>query len=370
MASIQRITSPLTGETRYRVQVRVKGRPSQSETFPNIKEAKSWAASLETAAREDRNFPHLRARRTKFSALTERYRTTVLVDMPELAQQRREQHLAFWNKKFEGRTLAEITPEAIAEVRDELAIGTFTRGKVHTVRRRTVAPKAYKRTGATVNRYLATLSRLFTIASREWQLTDRNPVRMISKKKEARARVRFLSDAERTVLLKACEDSRWPALHTLVLLALSTGARRGELINLKWKDLDLKDARAIIPRTKNGDARTLPLVGKALAALRALKLKGSALSPWVFQQPSGLPGPYANFDDHWRTALKESGIEEFRFHDLRHSCASCLAAQGSSLLEIADTLGHRSMAMVKRYAHLTQTHKVAALEKMAQERGL
>lgn len=93
---------------------------------------------------------------------------------------------------------------------------------------------------------------------------------------------------------------------------------------------------------------------------------GSAHSPWVFQQPSGLPGPYENFDDHWRSALKAAGIENFRFHDLRHTCASYLA----SLLETADVLGHRTMAMVKRYSHLAQGHKTTVVEKMARERGL
>ena len=134
--------------------------------------------------------------------------------------------------------------------------------------------------------------------------------------------------------------------------------------------MDLKSARAVVYDTKNGDPRVLPLVGKALTAVRELKLQGSAASEWVFQQPSGLPGPYEGFDAHWYTALERAGIENFRFHDLRHTCASYLASQGASLLEIADTLGHRTMQMAKRYAHLTQTHKVAAIEKMVAERGL
>jgi integrase len=90
----------------------------------------------------------------------------------------------------------------------------------------------------------------------------------------------------------------------------------------------------------------------------------------VFQQPSGLPGPRENFDDHWRSALKAAGIENFRFHDLRRTCAIYLASQGASLLEIADVLGHRTMAMVKRYSHLAQGHKTIVVEKMARARGL
>jgi integrase len=211
---------------------------------------------------------------------------------------------------------------------------------------------------------------MFTMAVKEWRLVASNPVRDISKKKEARGRVRFLSDAERDALLSACAASEWAALHTLVLLAISTGARRGELIHLQWDDVDLKGARAIVRETKNGETRSLPLVGKALEALRALKLQGSAKSPWVFAQPSGFPGPYENFDGVWYDALKAAQIEDLRFHDLRHTTASYLAAQGASLLEIADTLGHKTLSMVKRYSHLAQSHKVSAIEKMAKERGL
>jgi integrase len=370
MASIQRIVSPLTQTVSYRAQVRVKGRPPQSETFPNRKEAKDWGASVESAIREGRHFPHLRSKRTAFAGLVQRYRDTVMKDVRTSNKATREQHLTWWDTRFAGRTLAEITPDLIAEARDALAAEKFTRGKRRTVKGKEIAPREYPRSGATINRYLATLSHVFTVAQKEWRLVDRNPVRDISKKKEARGRIRFLSDHERDALLSACAKSDWPALQTLVLLAISTGARRGELICLKWDDVDLRAIRVVVHDTKNGDPRVLPLVGKALTALRALKLQGSAQSEWVFPQPSGFPGPYEGFDAHWYSALKTAGIENFRFHDLRHTCSSYLASQGASLLEIADVLGHRTMQMVKRYSHLAQSHKTTAIEKMAKERGL
>jgi integrase len=370
MASIQRLVSPLTNAVSYRVQVRVKGQPAQSETFQNLKEAKAWGASLETAIRENRNHPHLAGGKKSFGELVRRYRETVMKDDKASTKAVREQHLIWWEARFAGRTLAEITPDRVAEARDALASEKFTRGKVQKKNGIEIPPTEYTRTGATVNRYLATVSHMFTMAVKEWRLVGTNPVRDITKKKEARGRVRFLSDAERDALLSACAQSDWPALHTLVLLAISTGARRGELINLKWEDVDLKGARVIVRETKNGETRSLPLVGKALEALRSLKLQGSAKSPWVFAQPSGFPGPHENFDGVWYDALKAAGVDDFRFHDLRHTTASYLAAQGASLLEIADTLGHKTLSMVKRYSHLAQSHKVSAIEKMAKERGL
>jgi integrase len=369
MASIQKIKSTLTGDIAYRVQVRVKGREPQSKTFPNKKEAEMWASSTEAAIREGRNFPHMKAMRTPFADVVARYRESILKGTKRA--EKYDQHLEWWLNKFHGKTLGEITSDIIAEARDELAAGTYTRAKPKTNREgRVTIPKAYKRSGSTVNRYLGTLSHVFTVAMKEWRLVDRNPVADISKKKESRGRVRFLSDDEREALLAACERSDWPLLRPLVLLAISTGARRSELINLKWADVDLKQNRAIVHDTKNGDSRVLPLVGKALEAIREVKLQNSARSEYVFPQPSGFPGPFVHFEAHWYAALQVAGIQNMRFHDLRHTTASYLAQQGASLLEIADTLGHRTMAMVKRYSHLAQSHKVSVIEKMAKNRGL
>jgi integrase len=371
MASIQRIVSPITGKVSYRAQVRVKGRRPQGETFPNKREAADWATSTEAAIREARRHPRQKAARTPFAEIAVRYSKAVLGGLKGSGQKVRQQHLNWWIARFAGLTLAEITADVVAQARDDLASSTYTRGKPRKDRDgNNNPPKHYARSGATTNRYLATLSHLFTIVSKEWQLTDGNPARDISKKKESRGRVRFLSDEERQRLLSACDTSRWQPLRTLVLLAISTGARRRELINLKWSDIDLKAARATVRATKNGDPRILPLVGRALEALREMRLNGGGRSEYVFAQPSGFLGPYDHFDPHWYDALETAGITDLRFHDLRHTTASYLAQQGASLLEIADTLGHRTLQMVKRYAHLTQTHKVAALERMAREKGL
>jgi integrase len=372
MASIQRIKSPLTGTISYRAQVRVKGRPAKSETFPNRKEAQDWASGLESAIRENRHHPHLAGGKKTFADACHRYITTVINDAKPIDKRTRELHLAWWSEQFIGLTLAEITPDRVADARDALAAEKFVRGKHERNEDGSVKASAnqYQRSGATINRYLATLSHMLNVAKKEWRLIERNPVSEIAKKKEGRGRTRFLSDEERTKLLEVCAASAWPQLHTLVVLAISTGARRGELITLKWDAIDLKAGKAIVTETKNGEARTLPLVGKALEALRAMKLQGSAKSEYVFPNPSGFPGFFDHFDHRWRDALTAAGLEGFRFHDLRHSCASYLAANGASLLEIADVLGHKTLAMVRRYSHLTQSHKATVIEKMVKAQGL
>src|SRR5450631_3089598 len=129
MASIQRIKSPLTGAISYRAQVRVKGRPTVGDTFPNRKEAQKWAASIESAIREGRHFPHMRSTRTTFADVAKRYKDTVLTDWIEPAKSARERHLKWWEDRFAGLTLAEITADRIVEGRDALAAEKFTRGK-------------------------------------------------------------------------------------------------------------------------------------------------------------------------------------------------------------------------------------------------
>ncbi|HTW39039.1 MAG TPA: site-specific integrase [Steroidobacteraceae bacterium] len=372
MASIQRVVSPHTGQVAYRVQVRRKGRPPEFASFPNRKEAVAWAESLEAAIREGRHFPHAAAKRTSFDALAKDYIETVLAEFDPKEKTTRVRQLTWWSTQFSGLSLAEITADRISKARDKLLTEPFTRGKPHKDKKtgELIAPTQYKRSGATVNRFIATLSHTFSFAVKERRLMERNPVSDISRKKEPRGRTRFLSDDERTALLDACAKSEWPALHALVLLAITTGARKGELITLKWADVGLKTGRALVRETKNDEQRTLPLAGKALDALRELKLHNSARSEYVFAQPSGLPGPYEHFDAHWYVALEAAGISDFHFHDLRHTTASMLAAQGASLLEIADVLGHKTLAMVKRYSHLVVDHKAKVIEKMIAAKGL
>jgi integrase len=383
MASIQKIPSTKAGgKPAYRVQVRVKGRPAESATFPNRKEAEAWAGSIMSAIREGRHFPHAAAKRTSFDAMCEDYVATVLAEFDETQRATRTQQLAWWAKQFHGLSVSEITADRISKARDICAAETFTRGKPHKDKKtgEMVQPKGYKRTGATVNRYIAALSHALSFAVKERRLIDRNPVGDISRKKESRGRTRFLSDDERTALLAACEKSEWSALRALVLLAITTGARRGELLSLRWEDVDMKAGRGLVRETKNGEQRTLPLAGSALDAVRSLKLNNSARSAYLFPSPivvlnpgtgkAQLDSPYEFFDAHWHAALEAAGIKDFHFHDLRHTTASMLAAQGSSLLEIADVLGHKTLAMVKRYSHLVVDHKAKVIERMVAAKGL
>jgi hypothetical protein len=114
VATIQRIVSPLTGDVTYRAQVRKKGRSAESATFPNRKEAKEWASSIEAAIRQNRYFPHAAAKRTSFDALAEDYMATVLAEFDAKEQATRERQLKWWSEQFSGLSLADITTDRVS----------------------------------------------------------------------------------------------------------------------------------------------------------------------------------------------------------------------------------------------------------------
>src|SRR5262249_55585962 len=162
---------------------------------------------------------------------------------------------------------------------------------------------------------------------------------------EPRGRVRYLSDQERQRLLAACQQSHNPYLHTVVVLALATGARRGELMGLRWPDVDLRRGTLTFQMTKNGERRSVPLTGHALDLMREHARVRRIDTTLVFPNETG--NKPLHIRDAFENAVKRAGIAQFRFHDLRHSCASYLAMQGAQLLDIATVLGHKSLQTTK-----------------------
>ena len=166
--------------------------------------------------------------------------------------------------------------------------------------------------------------------------------------------------------MSACAESKTPLLSTVVLIALSTGMRKGELTNLRWPDVDLPNRRITLRETKNGETRVVPLVGPALDAMKAHAKVRRLDTDLVFPasaKPPKIVKPM-DFRGAWEAALKRAEIADFHFHDLRHTTASYLAMNGASLAEIAEVLGHKTLAMVKRYAHLSEAHTAGVVERM------
>lgn len=347
MANIEKRTSK-EGDISYRVKVRLKGYPTQTATFERITDAKRWVQQTESAIREGRHFKTSEAKRHTLDETIERYIQHVLPKKPK-SQKDQGQQLAWWKEQLGQFTLADITPSLIAQYRDLLANND---GKK-------------PRSPATVNRYLAVLSHLFTFAVKEWEWIEENPLRKVTKMKEPRGRVRFLSDDERNRLLAACKESSSPYLYTVVVLALSTGARRMEILGLRWQDIDFNRSIITLHETKNGERRILPLTGHALSLIQERAKLRHLHCDYVFPSKD-LKNPI-DIRTPWENALKRAEINDFHFHDLRHSAASYLAMNGASLAEIAETLGHKTLQMVKRYAHLSESHISKVVASMNQK---
>lgn len=346
MATIQERKTQ-DGKTRYRVMVRLKGYPVQQATFGRKTDARKWAQQTEAAIREGRYFRTSEAKRHTVAEMIRRYRREVLAPKTEAKRRDQERHLAWWEERIGPYLLADVTPAVIAEHRAELAGGTTVRHE--------------RRSPGTVNRYLTSLSHAFTVAAREWEWVEENPLRKVRKLREPRGRVRFLDGDERDRLLSACRESEDRRLHPLVLLAIATGARRGELLQLRWPDIDITRRLAVVHETKNRERRALPLAGPALQVLQDLAKVRRLDTDLVFADGTGRP----TFPrGAWEKALRAAEIQGFRFHDLRHSAASYLAMSGATLAEIAEVLGHKTLAMVKRYSHLTEAHTAGVVARM------
>lgn len=220
--------------------------------------------------------------------------------------------------------------------------------------------KAQPKSTATLNRYIVALAAVFTWAI-EQRLTPKgwvHPCRGIKRLAESDGRVRFLDEGERARLFAACQASKYPRLYPLTLMAMLTGARKGELLALRWRDLDLHAGIASLGKTKNGDRRTLVLLAQLVELLRPLQQDGDR---YVFGSVRSRYQAPASVDSAWRDAIARAKVRDFRFHDLRHCCASYLAQAGTPLNVIAEVLGHRKLDMTRRYAHLTTQTKASAM---------
>jgi integrase len=348
MASIRERTNK-DGNLVYRVEIRLKGFPAQRATFRRRTAARKWVQHTEAAIREGRYFETAEARKHTFADLAARFINDVLPNKSPHAASAQKAQMLWWKEQLGNYLLADVTPALITECRDKLLTGTTKRG--------------YRRSPSTVVRYMAALSHAFTIAVNEWEWMEDSPMRKVKKPKEPRGRVRFLSDEERERLLAACQKSDNPYLYPVFVLAISTGMRQGEIMGLKWEDVDLNQGRVTLHDTKNVERRVVPAVDKALELLKEHAKVRRINTPLLFpskvdpQKPMDLRAP-------WKAALAAAKIEDFRFHDTRHSAASYFAMNGASLAEIAEILGHKTLQMVKRYAHLSEAHTAGVVERM------
>lgn len=227
------------------------------------------------------------------------------------------------------------------------------------------------RADASVNREISCLHHIFTKAG-EWDMIEQNPFDKGKSLilKENNKRMRFLNEDEINKLLENCP----PYLHKIVNCALNTGMRRGEILSLQW--YQIRDSFIYLRETKTSEPRQIPINDDMELMFDQIKSEQNPKSDKVV----GFDGkpvknqklnskhvfiykgePVKNIKKSFKTALKDSGIQDFRFHDLRHTFASQVIMRGGTLKDVQELLGHKTMTMTLRYAHLSQDHKRKAV---------
>ncbi len=208
-----------------------------------------------------------------------------------------------------------------------------------------------------VNRMLGVLRRMFQLAVEKEEISA-NPVLGIRPSKEGPGRNRFLEQGEVERLLNACA----PAIRPIVELAILTGMRKSEILGLRKDQVLLKEKILLLPDPKSGEPEAVTLPDRAVDILK--KVMANRSGPLLFPGKTGKP---MDIKRQWKNALRKSGIKDFHFHDLRHTCASWLIMTGSDLRTVQDQLRHKSPSMTSRYSHLSRAHKKAAVENLSKK---
>jgi integrase len=339
MASIEKRIDK-DGKIKYLARVRIKGKPRESAIFKRKSDAERWANGIESAIIEGRHFKTSESKRRTVSEVIQRYLEVVLPYKSLSMQFAQKSQLLWWQEKAGYYLLSDFTSQVISSLREELLNGSTNRGD--------------KRTPATVNRYLAALSHVMNVAVNEWEWIEVNPVMKIKKHTEGQGRTRYLDDDERNALLNASKESSNKQLYIIVIMALSTGMRKNEILSLKKRDLFLQEGFLILQKTKNKDRRRVPIVGFVNFVLSEYLKNNNSFSEFVFPSKDG--NKPIDIKKPWQNAVEKAGISDFRFHDLRHSCASYLAMNGATQRDLMEVLGHKTVQMTKRYSHLSDNH--------------
>lgn len=237
-------------------------------------------------------------------------------------------------KTFGGKRLSKITPHAIDRYR----------------RKR----KAEGRSEVTINRELAFLKNMFTVAI-GWGKASENPVKKVEIYREDNSRTRYLTEEEEERLLAQCK----PHIYRVVLSAIHTGLRKSELLSLSWNNVNFDHRLVTVEAAyaKNSEARSVPMSSRLTETLLPIKMTDPNAPVFL----NGEGKPYRDISTAFNSAVKRARIQDFTFHDLRHTFASRLVMRGVDLTTVKELMGHKDINMTLRYAHLSPGHKYSAI---------
>ncbi len=330
----------------YKVEIRLKGHPYLSQTFDRLSDAQRWAEDTEATLRSGGYVGDTPPDDMAFSKALDRYELEVSSKKRPNTRAREITSANKLRESFSRLNLKEITPALVAAFRDK--------------RFQSVGP-------STIQKDLALLSHLYTIARTEWALEVNNPVTFIRKPATPNGRLRLMSKDEARNLLEICKQSRNEKLYHYVQLMLHTGMRPSEGAGLIWGKVDI-DARIIDLTTTKTKPRRVPLTIKAIEILLDIMPEQCNGREPVFL-PDKISAtvqrrPNLFFRRAFDNAVKKAKIEDFHMHDLRHTAASYLLMAGVDLRTLAEILGYSTTQMVQRYTHLLDEHKLKAIDRI------
>lgn len=317
----------------WQVRVRKKGFPALTKTFRIKAEAQAWAKVTEAEMERGQWRDRTESEATTLAEALDRYAEEIAPRSKDGGFRVRSYIRQWKERKIARLSLARVRSKDVADAIAEM--------------------EAEGKSANTIRLHLAVISHLYNVAATEWGMEALgNPVQMAKarKPKLPRGRDRRLVEDEEARLLEACRNAKNPWLLPIVRLAIETAMRAGEIVEgpdgvgLEWKHIDLVKRVALLPETKNGTARTVPLSRVAVEVLEGLprSLDGRVF-PTTYNAICKMAFP---------RACKRAGIEGLHFHDLRHEATSRLFEKGFHPMEVSSITGHKTLQMLKRYTHL------------------
>jgi integrase len=306
-------------------QARIKriGYPAETKSFDTYDEAVKWARGVEVDIDRGTHINHSQINNLTLGEIIGRYIDEVCPSKKACKEDVIRLH-AIKRRKIASYTMTTLSHTVIAQFRDQ--------------RLRQVS-------AGTVIRELSYLSSIINHARREWGVTITNPCNLVKRPPIPQGRDRILEPDEERRLLKESEPTgrRNVWLHAVIVIAIATAMRRGEILDLRWDRIDLQKRIAYLPVTKNGSSRTVPLSSVAVETLSALRSHGA--DGQVFKVTA------CALHVAFRKACRRADLTDLHFHDLRHTAATRMAKKLPNLIELAAVTGHKDVRMLARYYH-------------------